>query len=63
MGEQTDKAAGRIKQAAGAITGDDDTKRDGRRQEDKGTVKEHVNAAADRVKQGIDDAKEKVSPS
>ena len=61
MGEHTDKASGRVKQAAGALTGDDETKRDGEREERKGEIKEHVNDAADTVKDGIDDVKDKVS--
>ena len=39
MGEKTDKAAGRAKQAVGALTGDEETKREGERQEDKGKLK------------------------
>lgn len=63
MGEHTDKVGGRIKQAAGALTGDDETRREGKRQEDKGAVKEHVNDAADKVKDGVDDVKRKVTRS
>jgi uncharacterized protein YjbJ (UPF0337 family) len=39
MGEQTDKISGRAKQALGAVTGDEKTKREGKRQEDKGKLK------------------------
>ena len=39
MGEQTDKIAGRAKQAVGAVAGDEETKRGGERQEDKGKLK------------------------
>src|SRR5450759_3147355 len=39
MGEKTDKISGRAKQAVGAVTGDEDTKRKGERQEDKGKLK------------------------
>jgi uncharacterized protein YjbJ (UPF0337 family) len=34
MGEKTDKIEGRTKQAVGAVTGDEETKREGERQED-----------------------------
>ena len=61
MGEHADKASGRVKQAAGALTGDDETKREGEREERKGEIKEKVNDAADTVKDGIDDVKDKVS--
>ncbi len=61
MGESTDKAKGRIKQAAGALTGDDDTRREGERDERKGEIKEKVNDAADAAKDGLDGIKDKVS--
>jgi len=61
MGELTDKATGRAKQAAGALTGDDETKREGERDENKGEAKGVVNDAADKVKDGVDSVKDKVS--
>jgi uncharacterized protein YjbJ (UPF0337 family) len=61
MGELTDKATGRAKQAAGAITGDDETRREGVRDERKGDAKGAVNDAADKVKDGIDTLKDKAS--
>ena len=39
MGEKTDKIAGRAKQAVGAVTGDEETEREGERQENKGKLK------------------------
>jgi uncharacterized protein YjbJ (UPF0337 family) len=63
MGEHTDKASGRVKQAAGALTGDDDTKREGEREEHKGEIKERVNDAADATKDAIDDVKKKITRS
>ena len=35
-----DKAKGRVKEAAGAVTGDKDTKAEGRSDQTKGTLKE-----------------------
>ncbi len=61
MGELTDKATGRAKQAAGAVTGDDETRREGERDERKGEAKGAVNDAADKVKDGIDSLKDKAS--
>jgi len=61
MGELTDKAVGRAKQAAGALTGNDETKREGERDERKGDAKGAVNDAADKVKDGADSVKDKVS--
>ena len=49
MGELTDKVTGRAKQAAGAITGDDETRREGVRDERKGDAKGAVNDAADKA--------------
>ena len=39
MGELTDKVTGRAKQAAGDITGDEETRREGVRDERKGEAK------------------------
>jgi len=54
MGELTDKVTGRAKQAAGAITGNDETRREGVRDERKGDAKGAVNDAADKVMDGLD---------
>ncbi len=61
MGEITDKAEGRIKQAAGALTGDDRTKHEGEVEERKGEVKGKVNDAVDAVQDKLDDVREKAS--
>ncbi len=54
----TDKISGRAKQAAGDITGNEDTKRQGRNEERKGDVKEEAaeaeNAAADKRAEAAD---------
>lgn len=54
----TDKITGRAKQAAGDLTGDEDTKRQGRREERKGDVKEDAakaeNEAADKRAEAAD---------
>ncbi|MGO9955711.1 MAG: CsbD family protein [Solirubrobacteraceae bacterium] len=59
MGEQTDKIAGRAKQAVGAITGDEQTKREGERQEDKGKLKGKVDSAIDKAEHALGDLKDK----
>jgi len=61
MGELTDKVTGRAKQAAGAITGNDETRREGVRDERKGDAKGAVNDAADKVKDGLDRLADKAS--
>jgi len=63
MGEITDKMTGRAKQAAADLTGDDEKRREGVRDERSGKAKGAVNDAADKVKDGIDDLKDKASRS
>jgi uncharacterized protein YjbJ (UPF0337 family) len=46
----TDDAKGRIKEAGGALTGDDDLKNEGKVDQASGTVKDKVGDAADKVK-------------
>ena len=56
MAKNIDEATGRIKQAAGDLTGDRDLEREGQRQEMAGKVKE----AAEKVKDKFDDIVDKV---
>jgi uncharacterized protein YjbJ (UPF0337 family) len=48
-----DTAKGRLKEAAGDLTGDDDLRREGKVDEASGTVKEKVGDAADKVKDAL----------
>ena len=57
---RSDQIKGRVKQAAGDLTDDDDLKRSGERDEAGGKVKEAVENAADKIAEGIDRAKERV---
>ena len=50
MSGTTDKAKGRIKEAAGALTGDDKLKREGQRDQVAGKVKDAVDRTVDRVR-------------
>ena len=59
MGEHTDKVTGRVKQAAGALTGDQDLKHEGERQEHKGELKGHIDEAVDKAQDVIEDLKDK----
>lgn len=59
MSGEADQAKGRIKQAAGDLTDNDDLKNEGRKDEAAGKVKE----AADDVKDKLDDAVDKVKDS
>ncbi len=60
MGEQTDKISGRAKQAAGAVAGDQDLKREGEHQEDKGKAKGAIDDAVDKAQDAGDEVKDKI---
>jgi uncharacterized protein YjbJ (UPF0337 family) len=49
-----DRMAGKFKQGAGKLTGDEKMESEGRSQESKGTVKKKVEDAGDSVKGAID---------
>ncbi len=50
MGEKLDQATGRVKEAAGDVTGNDDLKNEGKADRVAGEVKEKVGDAVDKVK-------------
>lgn len=50
----TDDAKGRLKEAAGDLTDDQDLKREGQVDRAEGAVKEKVDDAADKVKDALD---------
>jgi uncharacterized protein YjbJ (UPF0337 family) len=60
MGAKSDQAIGRAKQAAGAVTGDEEIKREGERQEDKGKLKGKLDSAFDKAQHALEDLKHKV---
>ena len=60
MGAKTDQTVGRVKQAVGAVTGDEETKREGQRQEDKGKLKGKLDSAFDKAQHALEDLKHKV---
>ncbi|CAA9475840.1 MAG: hypothetical protein AVDCRST_MAG53-287 [uncultured Solirubrobacteraceae bacterium] len=54
MGDgSADDAKGRIKEAGGALTGDDDLKNEGKVDQASGTVKDKVGDAADKAKDAV----------
>jgi uncharacterized protein YjbJ (UPF0337 family) len=53
MPENTDDAKGRIKEAAGDLTGDKDLQREGKVDQAAGSAKEKVGDAADKVKEAV----------
>jgi uncharacterized protein YjbJ (UPF0337 family) len=59
MGEKTDKISGRTKQAVGAVTGDEETKREGERQEDKSKLKGKLDSVIGKAEHALEDLKDK----
>jgi uncharacterized protein YjbJ (UPF0337 family) len=53
MGEKTDDIKGRVKEAAGDLTGDKDLQREGKVDQFTADVKEKVGDVADKVKDAI----------
>lgn len=53
MAGKTDKAKGRVKEAAGALTGDRSLKREGKMDQIVGGVKEAVSGVVDTVRDAI----------
>lgn len=60
MSDQTDKAKGRVKQAAGDLTGDKELQREGRTDEAAGKAKELADKAKDKADQAVDAVKDKL---
>ena len=58
MGEKTDQAKGRIKEAAGSLTDDKDLKSEGRADRLAGEAKEKIEHVKDKVEDAVDKAKD-----
>jgi uncharacterized protein YjbJ (UPF0337 family) len=54
MSGTSDKASGRIKQAAGDLTDNDDLKNEGKKDEASGKVKDAVDSAKDKANDAVD---------
>lgn len=54
MGGTVDKAKGRIKEAAGALTGDRKMKREGKLDQAKGTAKDAADKVVDRAGKALE---------
>ncbi len=61
MSGETDKAVGRMKQAAGDLTGNDDLKAEGEADEAAGSIKDKVGDAADAARDAVDSVKDKLT--
>ena len=59
MDKDLDQAKGKVKQAAGDLTGNDDLKREGKADETGGKVKEALGDAKDKLSDGVDAIKDK----
>ena len=55
MDEKRDETKGRVKEATGALTGDDDLKREGKMDRAGATVKEKTGNAVERTKKAVND--------
>jgi len=60
MGENIDKAKGRVKQAAGDLTDDDDLKNEGKVDEASGKAKGLLDDVRDKAEDVVDAVKDKV---
>ena len=58
MGEKTDQAKGRVKEAAGVLTGDKDLESEGKTDRLAGEVKEKVGDVEDKVEDLVDKVKD-----
>lgn len=52
--KHTDEAKGRVKEAAGSLTGDDSLKNEGKADQAKSSVKDTVDKIADKAKDVLD---------
>ena len=62
-GGKAEELKGRVKEAAGDLTDDDELRRSGKADKTSGKAKQAVEHAADKVEEGIDRLKDKVTGS
>jgi uncharacterized protein YjbJ (UPF0337 family) len=60
MGEHVDEFKGRVKQAAGNLTGDKKLEREGKADRTGSTVKKDIDAVKDKAEDMVDKVKEKL---
>jgi uncharacterized protein YjbJ (UPF0337 family) len=60
MAGTEDNLKGKAKEAAGAVTDDDELRREGKKDQAAGTVKDKVSDAKDWVEDKVDDVREKL---
>ena len=54
MSGKTEELKGRVKEAAGALTGDDELKREGKTDQTVGKIKQKVDNVIDKVRHALD---------
>jgi uncharacterized protein YjbJ (UPF0337 family) len=58
--DNLDEAKGRAKQAIGDLTNDESLKREGEADEAAGGIKDKIDGAADKIKETIDDVRNRI---
>lgn len=61
MSGEADQAKGRVKQAAGDLTGNEDLEREGERDEAAGKAKEFIGDAKESLEDAVDSVKKKLN--
>jgi len=61
MGSNMDDAKGRVKEAAGDLTNDDDLKREGKADQAGAKAKDVIESAKDKASDAVDSVKDKLS--
>jgi uncharacterized protein YjbJ (UPF0337 family) len=61
MNEKMDETKGKVKEAAGILTGDEELEREGKSEQALATAKEAVHDVADSVKKVVDKVDEKLT--
>lgn len=60
MSGEKDQVTGRVKQAAGDLTGDEELQREGEHDETAGKVKGRIDDAKDKLTDAVDDVRSKL---
>ncbi len=61
MAGEKDKIEGRVKQAAGDLTGDKDLQREGERDEAAGKIKDSIDDVSDKAEEAVDGLRERLN--
>ena len=60
MSDKTEQAKGRIKEAAGTLTGDESLESEGKTERITGELKEHIHHVEDKIKDVVDSVVDRV---